>query len=78
MAEITPNKITDYFPPSPKSKEEKDGKQDQVENGMYRKVPKFSDAQKLCCNLPEIQAKRPNLHDLRDFPQKRCKWNSKQ
>ena len=28
---------------------------------MYRKVPKFSEAKKLCCNLPKIQTKRPNL-----------------
>ena len=28
---------------------------------VYRKVPKFSDARKLCCNLPKIQTKRPNL-----------------
>ena len=27
----------------------------------YRKVPKFSDARKLCCNLPKIQTKRPKL-----------------
>ena len=27
----------------------------------YRKVPKFSDTLKLCCNLPKIQTKRPNL-----------------
>ena len=27
----------------------------------YRKVPKFSDARKLCCNLPKIQRKRPKL-----------------
>ena len=27
----------------------------------YRKVPKFSDARKLCCNLPITQTKRPNL-----------------
>ena len=27
----------------------------------YRKVPKFSDPRKLCCNLPKIQTKRPNL-----------------
>ena len=27
----------------------------------YRKVPKFSDARKLCCNLPKIQTMRPNL-----------------
>ena len=27
----------------------------------YRKVPKFSDARKLSCNLPKIQTKRPNL-----------------
>ena len=26
-----------------------------------RKVPKFLDARKLCCNLPKIQTKRPNL-----------------
>ena len=28
---------------------------------MYRKVPKFSDARKLCCNLPKIHTKAPNL-----------------
>ena len=28
---------------------------------IYRKVPEFSDARKLCCNLPKIQTKRPNL-----------------
>ena len=33
--------------------------------GKYRKVPKFSDARKLCCNLPKIQTKRLNL---RVFP----------
>ena len=27
----------------------------------YLKVPKFSDTKKLCCNLPKIQTKRPNL-----------------
>ena len=27
----------------------------------FRKVPKFSDARKLCCNVPKIQTKRPNL-----------------
>ena len=27
----------------------------------YRKVPKFSDARKLCCNLPKIQTNRPNF-----------------
>ena len=27
---------------------------------MYRKVPKFSDAKILCCNLSKIQRKRPN------------------
>ena len=30
----------------------------------YRKVPKFSDAKKLCCNLPKIQTKRPNLKGI--------------
>ena len=30
-------------------------------NCIYHKVPKFSDARKLCCNLPKIQEKRPNL-----------------
>ena len=29
--------------------------------GAYHEVPKFSDAKKLCCNLPKIQTKRPNL-----------------
>ena len=28
---------------------------------MYRKVPKFSEARKLCCNLSKIQTKRLNL-----------------
>ena len=27
----------------------------------YRKVTKFSDARKLCCNLPKTLIKRPNL-----------------
>ena len=30
-------------------------------NFDYRKVPKFSDAKKLSCNLPKIQSKRLNL-----------------
>ena len=29
--------------------------------GWYCKVPKFSDARKLCCNLPKIRTKSPNL-----------------
>ena len=28
---------------------------------VYRKVPKFLDPRKLCCNLPKIQTKSPNL-----------------
>ena len=28
---------------------------------IYRKVPKFSDTRKLCCNLPKLQTTRPNL-----------------
>ena len=31
----------------------------------YRKVPKFQDARNLCCNLPKIQPKRPNLRIFR-------------
>ena len=27
----------------------------------YRNDPKLSDARKLCCNLPKIQTKSPNL-----------------
>ena len=27
---------------------------------LYRKVPRFLDARKLCCNLSKIQTKRPN------------------
>ena len=27
----------------------------------YRKVPKFSDTRKRCCNLPKIKKKRQNL-----------------
>ena len=36
------------------------------ENGtsVYRKVPKFSNANKICCNLPKIQTKRPNLREF--------------
>ena len=30
-------------------------------DNSYLKVPKFSDAKKLCCNLPKIQTKRTNL-----------------
>ena len=33
----------------------------QVFCSEYCKVPKFSDTRKLCCNLPKIQTKRPNL-----------------
>ena len=32
-----------------------------VQNKNYCKVPKFSDARRLCCNLPKIQTKRPNI-----------------
>ena len=32
---------------------------------MYRKVPKFSDTRKLCCNLPKIQTKSQNLFIFR-------------
>ena len=28
---------------------------------IYRKVPKFLDARKLCWNLPKIETKMPNL-----------------
>ena len=31
----------------------------------YRKGPKFSNAIKLCCNLPKIETKRPNLRVFR-------------
>ena len=30
----------------------------------YRKVPKFWDTRNLCCNLPKIQTKRPNLREF--------------
>ena len=32
---------------------------------MYRKIPKFSDARKICRNLPKIETKRPNLRVFR-------------
>ena len=32
---------------------------------IYCKIPKFSDTRKLCCNLPKIQTKRPNLRVFR-------------
>ena len=35
------------------------------EIAKYRKIPKVSDAKKLCCNLPKIQTKRPNLRVFR-------------
>ena len=34
---------------------------DSLLSDIYRKVPKFSDARKLWCNLPKMQEKRPNL-----------------
>ena len=34
-------------------------------NSDYRKIPKFSDARKLRCDLPKIQTKRPNLSVFR-------------
>ena len=37
-------------------------KEDKVRG--YRKVPKFSDARKFCCNDPKIQTKRPNCRVL--------------
>ena len=33
-------------------------------NWLYRKVPKISDYRKVCCHLPKIQTKRPNLRVL--------------
>ena len=36
-----------------------------TDNTTYHKVPKFSDARKLCCNLPQTQEKRPNLRVFR-------------
>ena len=32
---------------------------------IYCIVPKFSDAKKLCCRLPKIQTKMPNLREFR-------------
>ena len=32
---------------------------------IYCKIPKFSDARKLCYNMPKIQTKRPNLRVFR-------------
>ena len=34
------------------------------QSSIYRKVPKFSDAKKLCCNVPKTQTKRPKLKVL--------------
>ena len=36
-----------------------------IETCLYCKVPKFSVARKLCCNLYKIQTKRPNLRVFR-------------
>ena len=30
----------------------------------YYKVPKFLDVRNLCCNLPKIQTKRPNIKSI--------------
>ena len=40
-----------------------DNPEKQAEVGIltYRKVTKFSNTRKLCCYLPKIQTKRPNL-----------------
>ena len=40
------------------------------EDIQYRKVPKFSDDRKLCCNQPKIQTKKPNLRVIRQKMQK--------
>ena len=32
-----------------------------IKTKVNHKIPEFSDARKLCCNLPKIQTKRPNL-----------------
>ena len=38
-----------------------DGWVEHVDIGIrYRKIPKFSDGKKHCCNLPKILTKRPN------------------
>ena len=42
--------------------------------GKYSKVPKFSDARKLCCNLSKIQTKRPNLGDF--FKMMQMEWET--
>ena len=31
----------------------------------YREIPKFSDARKLCCNVPKIQTKSQNVRVFR-------------
>ena len=36
--------------------------QNKIKN--YQKVPKFSDARKICCNLPYSQAKRPKFREF--------------
>ena len=36
-----------------------------TESSEYCKVPKFLDSRKVCCNLPKIQTKRPNLRVFR-------------
>ena len=35
-----------------------------VKVNVIRKVPKFSDGRKLCCNQSKIQTKRPNCRVL--------------
>ena len=38
---------------------------EEVDGSRYRKVPKFSDTRKLCCNQPKIQTKKPSLRVFR-------------
>ena len=35
-----------------------------IKDGLYHKIPKFSDPRKHCCDLPKIQTKTPNLREF--------------
>ena len=50
---------------SPRKHKQRKAMKKSLKTVRYCKVPKFLDARKLCCNLPKIQTKRPNLREFR-------------
>ena len=65
LEDLGPNSIHQFSV----SQAEKSSKSTVLDNQqdikVYRKVPKFSDPRKLCCNMPKIQTKRVNIRVFR-------------